>query len=118
MDPVSAAEKLVPLVQRGPDATLVVCCCVLVAMLVSFSTVIFRFYTSAMQTIQTIQAAHYQQMVQLDARNTEQKHELINSLRDNTEVIRSVLNNLKSNTDLLGNLSRDMAVYYDRIGRV
>ena len=118
MDPISATEKIAPLIQHGgPDVTVIICACVIIAGLATCTGVIFRLWTSSIDTIQTIQAAHYQQMVQLDARNTEQKHELINSLKSNTEVIRSVLDNLKSNTDLLGKLSEKMAVFSDRIGR-
>jgi uncharacterized protein HemX len=117
MDPISAAEKLVPLTQRGPDATLVVCACVVVAFLGAGLGLVFKFWTSSIATIQNIQASHYQQMVQLDARNAEQKHELINSLKSNTEVIRSVLDNLKSNTDSLRSLSEKVVILSDRTGR-
>jgi septal ring factor EnvC (AmiA/AmiB activator) len=114
MDPVSAAQKLVPLVERGPDATLVICCCVLVSFIAAFAWIFFRFWTSSIATIQSIQAANYQNMEQLCRQMIEQKHELISALKSNTEVIKSVLDNLKSNTDSLGRLSQEIAVLSDR----
>jgi methyl-accepting chemotaxis protein len=71
-----------------------------------------------------IQENSFKQMMVIDARSSEQKSELINSLKANTDVIKSVLDTLHSNSDTLRSnteavrtLSEKVAVLSDRTAR-
>lgn len=118
METVKTVGQVVPLMWEwgsvGIMAIFTVAACAAMALAVR---VLWKTNEASKATNQTIMASYFEQLLRMEARNIEVKHEFADNIRANTEVVKTLFDSLKTNTKVIESLCEKMTILAERVGR-